>query len=132
MIAVIWVCFVVFSGLALAWWMFRWQHRVAERSLRRWAVAHQVEVVQIERANSPYSGPNAAHAADRRIIYRVWLKRPDGRTVTATATMGSKSSGILDPCIAVDMDRSEASTEVPVAAADVATAATAHDCHAGE
>jgi len=89
---------------AAGFWMYRWQYQSAQRVLQEWAAQRHLTVLEKSLANDLYTGPNNRSAANKQIVYRIRVKDDQGHVRSGLATIGSKTIGMLEPIIEVQLD----------------------------
>jgi hypothetical protein len=103
--ALIIVAVLLFGSLAwFGFWMFGWQYRKAEAGLQAWARRHHYQVVAKELANPIGTGPKAARASNKQVMYRVTVSDASGVQRRALLKIGSESMGVLSNELVVEWE----------------------------
>ena len=86
------------------WLMYRWQYSVADSVLQEWAQQQHATVLEKTVENDWYSGPSNRAATNKQIVYRIRIREQAGRERSGLARIGSKSIGMLERRIDVQLD----------------------------
>jgi hypothetical protein len=81
--------------LAVGFWMFRWQYRRADAKLDDWVRKSNYQLIQKEPGNPFGTGPKAARAHNKQIMYRVIVSGANGVRRRALVKIGSEAAGVL-------------------------------------
>jgi hypothetical protein len=90
--------------LAVGFWMFRWQYRRAEAKLADWVRKSNYQLIQKEPGNPFGTGPKAARAHNKQIMYRVIVSDTNGVRRRALVKIGSEAAGVLADRLVVEWE----------------------------